>query len=140
MVRPSLSRFAVIGFVIAALTPGAALSAAVGTDGKPKHARPVAVQPARIDAAGLAAKAKAKAAPRDLALPAPLAPGAGFANAGFGSGGFASNALRSNLPIAPDAAPLCRATCAKAHYTCLAADDPSECSPRWAVCVAGCGR
>ena len=140
MIRPFLSRLALIGFVIAGLAPGAALSAAVGADGKPKRARPVLAPPKRIEDAAVAAKARTRASPGYLALPPPLAPGAGFANSGFGSGGFASNALRSNLPIASDAAPVCRATCATAHYICLSTDDPSECSPRWAVCVAGCAR
>lgn len=130
---------ALVGLILTITSPGLAL----GADGKPKSPRPLAVQPKPVDGAALAAmtaKARAKAGPQYLALPGPLSPGTGFANTGFGSGGFANNGLRSNLPIIGDPAPICRAACAKAHYTCLSTDDPVDCNPRWAVCTAGCSR
>jgi hypothetical protein len=84
----------------------------------------------------------AKAAPRPDApsplLAAPLTNGTAFAGRGFQSGGLADGGLRSNLPVISDGAGVCRASCAKTRYTCLATDDPVLCDPQWTQCLTTC--
>jgi len=44
----------------------------------------------------------------------------------------------SGLPAVGGSAPICRAACAQARYSCLAVDDEA-CDTGWTRCVAGCG-
>jgi hypothetical protein len=72
------------------------------------------------------------------ALPGLSRPGAPFAG-GLASGVAPPTAL-PGLPLWPsvgDAAPICRATCAKARIFCDSADSDG-CANRWVQCVAGC--
>lgn len=76
--------------------------------------------------------------PAVQSLPPPGQPGAGFNAGGFASGGLAQNGLRSSLPLVGDPASQCRTNCTQARITCDAQDAAPECSPRWAMCIAGC--
>ena len=124
-----------IALVLLVSTPSFARAQDVDKPKRPPPPRPIQTTPPPPDV-----KPAAKPDATYLALPAPLVPGAAFTNGGFGSGGFTNGGLRSNLPVVDNAAPTCRATCAKSRYVCLSNDDPVLCDPQWTQCLAACGR
>ena len=121
-----------MSLVLATSTPGLARAQ---DETKPKPAPPRLIVPKPVV---VEAKPAAKTDTPHYALPAPLAPGAAFGGGGFTSGGLSNGGLRSNLPVVGDTAPVCRATCAKTRYVCLATDDPTICDPALTQCLAAC--
>lgn len=90
-------------------------------------------QPPRVQAPAAVAKA----------VPLPMARGTqSFAMGGIGGGMTGLQPMRPfaplvGLPQTGDQAPLCRATCAKAHNQCSGGGDDS-CDANWTQCVSAC--
>lgn len=122
--------------LLSALLMGAPSLARAQDETKPKPApvRPRVQKPAPVEV-----KAAPKPEAAYLALPPPLAPGGAFTSAGFGLKGLSAGGLQSNLPVITDAGAVCRASCAKSRYVCLAIDDAVVCDPAWSQCLSACG-
>ncbi|HTI66693.1 MAG TPA: hypothetical protein VL460_03990 [Caulobacteraceae bacterium] len=86
---------------------------------------------------------QARTVPVAPPAPAPVRPSQSFATGGIGGGLTGLQPLRPfgngmvGLAPAGDQAPLCRATCTKAHNLCSSAGD-DDCDTRWSQCVATC--